>query len=169
MKFKVVHRFEGSPFEEVIFYMTEEYVFDATDMPNIQSGKLIEQVETPEMKRWKNEWSAYGQIPKVVQHLIKPKMLTWIEETQLDRKTRSTFTRIIPFYFKNVFKSETKGWYERKSDNEFLRIVEGFIDVKIPVFGPFIEEQLVAHMRTNFDIEYKITFKHIKEKFGKKK
>jgi hypothetical protein len=76
VKFRIDQRFEGTPVEAAIEFLTEEYVFDATKLPNVKGSKLIEEKITPERKNWKNEWCAHGQIPRLVQHIITPKMLT---------------------------------------------------------------------------------------------
>jgi hypothetical protein len=166
MKFRIEHRFVGGPFDDVVRYMTEEYMFDAAKLPNVQGWKLLKEEITEEKKVWKNEWCAHGQIPKLVQHLIQPRMLTWIEDTTYDRKSKTFFTKITPFYFRSVFFCENRGYFIRKSEKELVRVQEGILDIKIPVFGTFIEEQIIAHLRRNFDEEYKVTFKAIKEKFN---
>ena len=166
MKFRYEHRFAGSPYDDVLRYMTEEYAFEPSTLPNVQQFKLIEEIVTEDKKSWKNEWCAHGQIPKVVQHILQPKMLTWIEATTLDRRTRVFTSTITPFYFRNVFRCQSCGYFKKLSDNEFLRITEGVLEIRIPVFGRIIEEAILSHLKHNFDAEYKITHKAVKEKFG---
>ncbi|MEW6201819.1 MAG: hypothetical protein AB1546_07580 [bacterium] len=166
MKFRLEHRFEGGPFEKAVHFLTEEYIFEATRLPNVKSGKPLEEKITDDTKYWKNEWCAHGQIPKLVQHLIKPKMLTWIEETTYDRRNKTYFTKVTPFYFRSVFRCENRGYFVKKSDKEFLRIMEGILDIHIHVFGHFIEEQIITHFKRNYEHEYRETFKVIKQKFG---
>lgn len=168
MKFRYDHRFEGGPFDKVVLFLTEEYLFEPQKLPNVQSNVKLEETITEDKKHWRYQWCAHGQIPKVVQHIITPKMLTWVEDTTFDRKKKTYFTRIIPHYFQNTFKCESRGWFEKKSDNEFIRVTDGFLSIKIPVFGPFIEEAILAHLKINFTQEYNATFKVVKEKFGKK-
>jgi hypothetical protein len=167
MKFKIEHRFEGSPIEDVIHFLSEENVFDPQKMPNVKGNKALVEKVTEETKYWKNQWSAHGQIPKIVQHLIKPEMLSWIEETTYDRKNKTYFTKITPFYFKNVFFCENRGYFVKVSDNVVLRVNDGEIRIKVPVFGQFVEEQIILHMRQNFDVEYRESYKIVKEKFNK--
>jgi len=167
MKFKIEHRFEGGSFEKAVHFLTEEYFFDMHKLPSVRGSKVLEEKITADTKYWKNQWSAYEQIPRFVQHLIKPNMFRWIEETAYDRKNKTYFTKITPFYFRSVFRCESRGYFVKKSDREFLRVQEGFLDIRIPIFGTFIEEQIIAHMKRNFDHEYRETFKVIKEKFGK--
>jgi hypothetical protein len=166
MKFRYEHRFVGGPYDDVLHYLTEEYAFEPSTLPNVQTCKLIEEIITEDKKSWKNEWCAHGQIPKVIQHILKPKMLTWIEATTLDRRARSFTSTITPFYFKNVFRCESRGYFNKLSGNEFLRVTEGVLEIRIPVFGGLIEEAILAHLKQNFDTEYKLTYKTVKEKFG---
>lgn len=168
MKFRIDDKFEGGPFEEVTRYLAEDYVFEPANLPNVTGNKKLKEVLTDETKYCKYEWCAHGQIPKVVQHILKPQMLTWIEETTLDRKTMIFKTKITPHYFKNVFSCESKLYFVKKSDYEFSRITEGFLNIKIPIFGIIIEEVIIAHLKHNFAAEHKITYKLIKEKYGKK-
>ncbi len=166
MKFRIEHRFEGGPFEEAVHFLTEENVFDPNNLPNVKGNKLLVEKITEDTKYWKNEWTAHGQIPKLVQHLITPKMLTWIEETTYDRKKKTYHTKITPFYFKNVFFCENRSYFVKISDKEFMRINDGVLNIKIPIFGPFIEEQIIAHLKQNFEPEYKYSFKQVKDRFG---
>ncbi|MFA6451315.1 MAG: hypothetical protein WCX65_17715 [bacterium] len=166
MKFKIDHRFEGSPYEDVLHFLTEENVFDPKNMPNVKGNKALVEKITEDKKYWKNQWSAHGQIPSVVQHLIKPEMLSWIEETTYDRKNKTYFTKITPFYFKNVFFCESRGYFVKANDREIIRVTEGELRIKFPVFGQFVEEQIIMHMKQNFDIEYRSTYKIVKERFG---
>jgi len=166
MKFRIEHRFEGGPFERVVEFLTEEYEFEPTKLPNVKGNKKLVEEITEEQKYWKNEWCAHGQIPKLVQHIIQPKMLTWIEETTYDRKKKTFFTKITPFYMRGIFRCESKGYFIKLSDSEFLRVNDGFLEIRIPVFGPFIEEQIVAHLKGNFNEEFKVTREVVKNKFG---
>ncbi|HOX29432.1 MAG TPA: hypothetical protein PLQ76_09800 [bacterium] len=166
MRFKIEHRFEGAPIDAVLEFLTEEFIFDANKLPNVQGSKLLEEKITEDMKYWRNEWCAHGQIPKIVQHIIQPKMLTWVEETTYYRKKKEYYTKITPFFFRNVFKCENKGYFVRVSDHEVKRVQEGLLEIKIPVFGQMIEETIISHLRKNFDEEYKVSSKIVKEKFG---
>ncbi len=168
MKFKIQDRFEGGPFDEVVHYLTEEYVFEPANLPNVKGNKLLKEVLTEDTKYCKYEWCAHGQIPKVVQHILKPQMLTWIEETTLDRKAKVFKTKITPFYFKSVVSCESTLYFVKKSDDELVRITDGFLNIRIPIFGIIIEEVIIAYLKQNFAAEHKVTFKFIKEKFGKK-
>ncbi len=165
MKYKIEHKFEGGPFQECKTYLFEEYTFDAVNMPNVQGYKALEAIETDEIKRWKNEWSAHGQIPKVVQHLIKPQMLSWVEETTYDKAKQEYRSKITPFYFQNVFSCENRGYCQKISDREFLRIQEGYVNVKIPILGNVIEDLIVSHMKSNFETEYRDAYQAVKKKF----
>lgn len=165
MKYKIEHKFVGS-FEESVHFLTEEYFYDPKNLPNVQDSKpLIEEV-TEDYKFWKTQWSAHGQIPKLVQHLIQPKMLSWIEETRYDRKAKTYHTKITPFFFRSVFHCENRGYFTKLNDREFLRVNDGVLDIKIPVFGPFIEEVIIKHLRENFENEYRYSYKIVKERYG---
>ena len=154
MKFKIEHKFVGSPYEDVLHFLTEENLFDPQNLPNVKGNKALVETVT--------------EVPKVVQHLIKPEMLSWIEETTYDRKKKTYHTKITPFYFKNVFFCENRGYFVKKSETEILRVNDGILNIKIPVFGTFIEEQIIAHMKQNFEVEYRASYKIVKERFGGK-
>jgi hypothetical protein len=167
MKFRIEHKFVGT-FDESVYFLTEENYFDPKNLPNVKDNKVLVEEVTEDRKFWKNLWSAHGRIPKLVQHIITPKMLSWIEETTYDRKAKTYFTKITPFYFRSVFFCQSRGYFKKLNDREFLRINDGVLDIKIPVFGPFIEEQIIKHLRENFENEFKYSYKVVKEKFCKK-
>jgi len=167
MKFKIEHRFMGSPYEDAVHFLTEENLFDPNNLPNVKGNKVLIETITEETKYWKNQWSAHGQIPKIVQHIIKPEMLSWIEETTYDRKKKTYYTKITPFYFRSVFFCENRSYFVKLNDREFKRVNDGILDIKIPVFGSFIEEQIIVYLKQNFEIEFKASFKAVKDKFGR--
>ena len=37
MEFRIVHKFEGRPFEKAVHFLAEEYRFDARELPAIKS------------------------------------------------------------------------------------------------------------------------------------
>ena len=166
MKYKLEHRFKGKPVKDAIEFLCEEYGFDETQMENVTGSTLLEEKITDESKFWKRQWCVHGQIPKVAQQLIKPKMLTWIEFTEYDRVNKKYKTWIETYFFKDMVKCEQTGYYIIVNDGEFIRVQEGYIRIKFPVIGPILEEVIVKHLKKNWDDEYKISRKVISEKFA---
>lgn len=166
MKFRIIHTFDG-PFDKIVHFLTEEYAFDPTTLPNVTSQKILEQSESCDgrYKKWKFEWCAHGEIPKVLQHILKPKMLTWIEDSVFDRETKILKTKIKTHYLTNLFKCEAVTSYIEKIEDKLERRLEGNLEVRIPIFGHIIEKEVIKHLKENFDNEYKYTKKIIKEKF----
>ncbi len=129
-------------------------------MSNVASVKLVERKDYPDGKiHVKMEFCAHGQIPKAVQHLLKPEMLTWREISTWEPATKRYNFEIKPNYFSNVFSCKGFWSYAEKGPNKTSQFCDGVLEIKIPIFGQIIEKAIWPNLEKNWIESYEKTKK----------
>lgn len=118
---------------------------------NVADVKVVELKEKDGKKYVKYEFCAYGQIPKAVQHILKPEMLTWREESSWDPVKREYVFKITPHYLKNVFKCSGKWVYSSKGQGKSVQECKGELKINIPIFGQLIEKTIWSNLKQSWD------------------
>jgi len=77
----------------------EEPIYDLLDLPNAASIKPLEERDEGIRKYIRNEWCVHGQMPRIVQKVVKPEMLTFVEDSVWDREALTYTAKIIPHHF----------------------------------------------------------------------
>lgn len=119
---------------------------------NVADVELIERIDHPDGKiHVKLDFCAHGHIPRVVQHLLKPKMLTWREISTWDPATRRYNYQIKTYYFTKVFNCRGYWAYEEIEPGKTSQKCIGTLNIRIPVFGPLIEKEIRKNLKKNWD------------------
>ena len=169
MKFELLHEFDVDveTFEEITSDpdMEKEYL----KLPNLATREMVKEVEKHGKLHREVRYIANGFIPLAIRHVIKPKMLTWMEISTFDKKKHHTDWHVEPFYLKNVI--DCRGTYTCKSNRNggCLREIHGHIKISIPFVGAIAENYIITEMKKNFEVEYEITSSFIERKLKKKK
>lgn len=156
-RYKITHYYDQS-LETVcdLLMESETPIYELVDLPNVSTTKPISEEDKGDKKYVKNEWCVHGQIPKIAQKIVKPEMLTFIEDSVWDR-TRKTYTaKIIPHFFKKQLNARHKVEFFDNGDGRTKRILTGFIEIKIPVIGPVVELAIVSQLKDNAEADFKI-------------
>jgi len=139
----------------------EEYFKEM--MPNVSSVKVVQFKTRPDGKQdVKYEFCAHGQIPKAIQHLLRPEMLTWWEISTWDPATKKYNFEIKTHFFTNLFTCKGYWTYESRGPKKTAQICIGVLEIKIPIFGPMIEKAIWPNLEKNWEESYR----QVKKKFG---
>lgn len=142
-----------------ILMESKEPVYDLLDLPNVSSSKPLSERDEGDKRYIKAEWCVHGQIPKLAQKLVKPDMLTFVEDSVWDRKTKTYSTKIIPHHFANKVNCRHKVEFKDNGDGRTQRIISGFFEVTIPIIGPVFEMAVIGHIKQNAQEDYNISNK----------
>lgn len=118
---------------------------------NVADVKVLDLKEKDGKKYVTYEFCAYGQIPKAVQHILKPEMLTWREESYWDSAKKEYVFNITPHFFKNVFTCKGKWVYSSTGAGKSLQECRGELTIKIPIFGQIIEKAIWTNLKKGWD------------------
>ncbi len=169
MKFELVHYFDG-PRDRVAHWLmeAEEPLLDPAELPNVTQMEEIFRNVTGPIRKIKWKFCAHSDIPRALQNLIKPEMLTWIHHGEYNSQIKEDSFMIEPFYLKNIFscKGGAKFFDEGQKTR---RVIFGEVKLKVPIIGVIFEEIVVKKLKENMTEEYKVTSKKVAEKIAAEK
>lgn len=147
-------------------------IYEMAELPNVSNSKELEIRDEGDKKYIKVEWCVHGQIPKIAQKLVRPEMLTFIEDSVWDRTTNVYSTRVIPHHFKKQVNCRHRVELKDNGDGRTKRILAGFFEFKVPVIGPIFEQVILKYLKQNAEADFKMgqtALKKYIEKHGEPK
>ncbi len=138
---------------------SKEPLYTFEELPNVTQNKEIWREEKGNLRYLKVEWCAHGQIPKVAQKVVSPKMLTWIEESIWDKEKYIYSFKIKPFYFAKQIDCEGSTKFYSKGKNKCARLFDIKLRIHIPVVGLVLEMAILELLKKNEEEEYKLSLK----------
>lgn len=122
------------------------------DLPNIRSYRVLEEKKLSEKKkRMVIEWTGRAPIPRILQPIILPKMLKWVDTDVWDEEEFTLTWETKPYYYSEIF--TCKGtWYVKKdgeNKDSSIVIIDGFIDIRKPFFGGIAEKIVARYLMQN--------------------
>ena len=169
-KYKITHYYEYHIDTVVKLLMdNEEPIYDLLDLPNASSITPLEERDEGNRKIIKNEWCVHGQMPKIVQKVVRPDMLTFVEDSIWDRENLTYTARIIPHHFNKQINARHKVEFYDNGDGRTKRVLLGVFEVKIPVVGSVMEPLLLKYIKQNAEEDFEMSRKALEawiEKHG---
>ncbi len=162
-RYNIVNYYEYPADVVVQLLMETPNFYNLSDLPNVSTNKLLEERDLGDRKIIKVEWCVHGQMPTIVQKVVKPEMMTFIEDSIWDRTTRVYSTKIIPHFFKNVVNCSHKVELTDNKDGRTKRVLSGFFEFKVPVIGPVFEGAVITHLKKNADEDFKLSSRALKQ------
>lgn len=135
----------------------EPPIYDLVDLPNVSQSTPIETRDAGDKKYIKNKWCVHGQIPKPVQKIVRPEMLSFIEDSVWDRKALTYTTKVIPFFLKNLIDVGHKVEFKDAGDGRTQRIISGYFELKIPLIGHIFDKAVIVHVKKNAEDDFKLS------------
>jgi hypothetical protein len=163
-KYKIVHYYDYSLETVAKLLMDNETpLYDLVDLPNVSQNKLLDERVVGDKKYIKVEWCVHGQMPPIVQKVIKPNMLTFVEESVWDRTTKVYTTKIIPHFFRNQIDAHHKVEFFDNGDGRTRRVLSGVFEIKIPIIGAIFEGLVLTYLKQNCEDDYKLSVRALKQ------
>lgn len=150
------------PLERVYRAYRDELADIAAFMPNIKEIRVLSRQDRPDGVTLHNEWAGKGEIPKIVQGILKPEMVKWDDYAEWDDPNRQCHWRIATrFFMENVQCSGTNRMAAEGDDATRVTLagkldihlkgipgVPGFLSSRI---APAVEAFIVALIRPNLE------------------
>jgi len=151
------------PIGVVVHLLMENALYSLQDLPNVSNNTLLEERDAGDKKFIKVKWCVHGQIPPIAQKLVRPEMLTFIEDSVWDRTTLTYSTKIIPHFFKNQVDCRHKVEFFDNGDGRTRRVLSGFFEFKVPIIGPVFETVVLKYLKQNAEEDFKMGNNAIKK------
>lgn len=166
MRFHMEHQFNWPTEKIVEILKSGQYLVPMDKMPNVNEYREVS-VERKGSKIFKKcEWCVHGKIPKMAQKVIRPEMLTFIENTVWDDETTTFTTKIIPHFFKNQFDCRTQSKWGSAGEGKTVRKFQGNIIIKFPLIGPPVEKAIIQQLKANNDRNAVLVREALAERLG---
>jgi len=137
-------------------------IYSLADLPNVSTNELVEERNVGDKKYLKVKWDVQGQLPPIVQKVVKPNMLTFVEDSVWDRTRRIYSTKIIPGFFKNAIDAHHElEFLDEKGRTK--RVLRGHFEFKVPIVGPIFEGLVINLLKQNIDADFKLSTKALKQ------
>lgn len=149
-----------------LFLDSEETAYDMAELENVTQWKVVKEEEKDGIRYGTKEWCAHAQIPKTLQHIVSPKMLTWYEHSQWNREKKRYSFEIEPFYMKKKVKCKGQTTYKGNGEGKTLRIFKIELKVDIPVAGRIFENLVMGLLEKNEEDDFHQCVKACKKAFG---
>lgn len=134
----------------------------AAFMPNIGAITTLSREERPGGVKLHNEWAGKGEIPRVVQPILKPEMVKWDDYADWDDANHLCHWRIATRFFTDNVSCGGTNRMAAEGATATRVILEGTLDIKlkgipgVPGFladrvAPQVERFIVALIRPNLE------------------
>ena len=163
-RYNIVHHY-NYPIKTVTKLLMEHDppIYDLVDLPNVSTNKLLNDRWEGDKRYLQVEWCVHGQIPKLAQKIIKPDMLTFVEDSIWDGTKLTYTTRIIPHHFKNQINAQHRVTFTDAGDGRTKRVLSGIFEVKIPLIGLVFEIAILQQLKDNCEADFKISASSLKQ------
>lgn len=138
-------------------------IYELVDLPNVSQNTPLEERDMGDKKFLKIKWCVHGQMPPIVQKVVKPEMLTFIEESVWDRKTFTYSTKIIPHFFAKQIDARHKVEFFDNGDGRTKRVLSGTFEVRIPIIGAIFELTILKVLKQNCEDDFKMSNNALKQ------
>lgn len=132
--------------------MRDDYKGYWKDLPNIEKFKVLEDKKiSAKKKRVVIEWTGRAPIPKILQHLLSPKMLKWVDTGIWNEEDRTLEWDSKTYYYSDLFTSRGK-WHikpDGKHKDASVVVLDGFVEIRMPIFGGIAEKIIAHHLMQN--------------------
>lgn len=148
MHFRLEQRFDA-PLEAVeSAFVDPDLLAHLSGMADLGHPELLERVVDRHTVRQRVQYRFTGELTPAIAAVLDRDRLTWVEESELDRRTHCQTFRIVPDNYADRLRcSGTVTLVE--TDGATLRVAEADLDVRFPFVGHTVARTIVAGLVEN--------------------
>ncbi len=148
MHFRLEQRFDA-PLEDVeSAFVDPELLAHLSGMSDLGHPKLLEQVAEGDTVRQRVQYRFTGDLTPAIAAVLDRDRLTWVEESELDRRTHCQTFRIVPDHYGDRLKCSGRVILQ-EDEGRTLRVAEANLDVRFPFVGQTVARTIVAGLVEN--------------------
>ena len=148
MHFRLEQRFDA-PLEAVeSAFVDPDLLAHLSGMADLGHPKLLEQVAEGDTVRQRVQYRFTGDLTPAIAAVLDRDRLTWVEESELDRRTHRQTFRIVPDHYGDRLKCSGTVTLQ-EDDGGTLRVAEANLDVRFPFVGQTVARTIVAGLVEN--------------------
>ena len=148
MHFRLEQRFDA-PVETVeSAFVDPELLSHLAGFADLGHPELLDQEIDGDIVRQRVKYRFTGDLSPALAAVVDRDHLTWVEESELDRRTHCQTFRIVPDHYGERLRCSGTVTFE-EGDGATLRIAESDLDVRFPLVGPTVARTIVAGLIEN--------------------
>lgn len=127
--------------------------------------ELLSDDTTDTFRTLKQRFHSNVELPGPVRGVLGMDRLTWDQETRVDQATNKLSWKVTPPIYKDRVRAEGT-MTVRATPDGCERVIEGDIDVPVPIFGKKIEQGVVDNLHKNEEITAVLRTRWLKKRYG---
>ena len=125
--------------------------------PDLGRPQLLDQDDRGEVLAQRVRYRFVGDLSGAVTRVVDPDRLTWVEESELDRRTSTTTFRIVPDNYGGLLRCAGTITVSGDADGGgSLRVIEADLKVTVPFVGGSVERAIVSGLRDHAATEARV-------------
>ena len=152
MRFHIEQFFDAPRDKVEAALLDEGYLARLGELPKIGRPQLLSQERDDGRVHQRVRYKFTGDLAPVVRRVIDPERLTWIEDSTFDPATHRTELRIVPDHYGQRLRCSMTIRFDADSDRT-TRVVDGEVNVPMPLVGGKVEGAIVSGLKENIDVE----------------
>ena len=125
--------------------------------PDLGRPQLLDQDDRGEVLAQRVRYRFVGQLSGAVTRVVDPDRLTWVEESELDRRTSTTTFRIVPDNYAGLLRCAGTISVSAGPDGAgSVRAIEADLKVTVPFVGGSVERAIVSGLREHAVVEARV-------------
>ena len=130
--------------------------------PELGRPELLDQDDRGDVLAQRVRYRFVGDLSGAVTRVVDPDRLTWVEESELDRRSLTTTFRIVPDHYGGLLRCT--GTISVGPDDGAagadgagsVRVIEGDLKVTVPFVGGSVERAIVSGLRDHAVAEARV-------------
>lgn len=124
-------------------------------LPQLGRPELLSQTDDGDTVRQQVRYAFVGRLSPAVTRVIDPDRLTWVEHSELDRRTHRTSFSIQPDHYADRLACEGTATVTA-ANGSTRRVVDGDLRVRVPLVASKVERAIVSGLRDHASAEARV-------------
>jgi hypothetical protein len=152
LRFRLEQRF-SAPLDAVeAAFLDPALLAELGTLPQLGRPELLSRADAGDIVTQDRRYAFTGQLSPAVTKVVDPAKLTWVEHSELDRRTHRSVFGIRPDHYADRLTCAGTITLEGAT----LRVVDGDLRVRFPLVGAKVERAIVAGLRDHASAEARV-------------
>ncbi|HVF13816.1 MAG TPA: DUF2505 family protein [Acidimicrobiales bacterium] len=143
MNFRLEQDFPGGVDEVADAFVDPELFAHLRDNVDLGRPELLERVDRGDTVHLRVRYAFTGELTPPLSAVIEPARITWVEESNLDRRTRRTEFHIVADHYPDRLRCAGTVELHDNGAGGTRRVAAGKLEVRAPLIGAKIERAVV--------------------------
>ena len=152
MRFTLEQRF-SAPLDVVeAAFVDPALLTELAKLPQLGRPELLAQVDDGDTVHQEVRYAFVGDLAPAITRVVDPGRLTWVEHSELDRRTHRTTLRVEPDHYSDRLSCSATVTLESTTEGTRRRI-DGDLRVRAPLVASKVERAIISGLRDHASAE----------------